>query len=347
LPIVNILRLRFPHAKIAWLASPEMIDFLNSYNIADRLIVAKPSWYKKFCEIKMLRKKLQSFAPDLCLDLQGDLSGRLSSKLSGSDVRISIKAKRGHFLSQSKKPAQVENQLEKHLKMLEALDVVGASIDYDLPEIPLERREVGWVMRDLGLESTPFAMFSLGVQSNLRPWEIDRYVLVAEHLWHTHHLRTVAAWQNKQDKKVAEKIVAEAGGMVALTPVLSAIQLTALARRTSVFVGTDNDFLHIAAAVGAPCIGVFCEENARRDAPLCNNFQAIKAAPCEPRWKRRGVKVGASPVRIDNYTYDVIEVCNACEDILQPEFFHKPLPAVPPAQPEFPVGVPNGQLVEV
>ena len=369
LPIVNILRLRFPHAKIAWLASPEMIDFLNSYNIADRLIVAKPSWYKKFCEIKTLRKKLQSFAPDLCLDLQGDLSSAFAAKLSGSGQCLSVNGTKRRLFGRSKKTESLEHPLEKRLKLLETLDIAGASIDYNLPEIPLERREVGWVMRDLGLDSTPFAMFSIGVQSNSShvatsaiTWEIDRYVQVAEHLWHTHHLPVAAVWRTAQEKRIAEKIVAEAGGMVALAPILSAIQLAALARRTSVFVGVatsamtpHSDFLHIAAAVGAPCIGVFCDENARRDAPCCDNFQAIMVQAGGSRWngraggangctggtKRRGHPPGASPVRIDNYTYDVIEVCHACDGILQPVMPPAQQPVAPEVQPEFPVGIPT------
>ena len=323
LPIINILRFRYPNAKIAWLATPEMINFLNHYDIADRIIVAKPGWYKKLCEVTKLRKKLQSYAPDLCLDLQGDLSSGLATRLSGCGKRIAINGTRSRLFGKSKKPGHVEHHLAKRLRLLETLGVAGASIDYNLPEIPLERREVGWVVRDLGLESTPFAMLGLGVQSHSTHWEIDRYVQVAEHLWHTHHLPTVAIWQNVQEKRIAERIVAESGGMVAPAPTLSAIPLVALARRASVFVGTDSDFLHISAAVGTPCIGVFFDENARRDAPHCGNFQAIMAVVGESRWIRRGNNTETSPVRIDNYTYDVIQVCNACDDILRPELVQK------------------------
>jgi len=321
-----------------------MIDFLNSYNIADHLIVAKPGWYKKFCEIKTLRKKLRSFAPNLCLDLHGDLPSGFASKLSGSGKHLSVNGKKRRLFGRSKITEYSEQPLEKCLKLLETLGVAGASIDYHLPEIPLERREAGWVLGNLGLESTPFAMLGVGVQScsnysatiatsitgRSSGWDIDRYVQVAEHLWYTHNLPTVVTWQGAQEKLIAEKIEDESGGMVALVPVnatsattsatpLSAIPFAVLARRTSVFVGTDNDFLHLAAAVGAPCIGVFCDENTRRNAPRCSNLHAIMAQAGGQRWKRRGVKTGAPPVRIDNYTYDVIQVCNACDDILQPE----------------------------
>ena len=326
LPIIHILRLRYPHAKITWLSSPEMIDFLNNYNIADRIIVAKPGWYKKLHAIKTLRKKLQSFTPDLCIDLQDDRTSGLAARLSGCGKRISICEKKNRFFGKPIKSEQSKHQLEKRLRLLETLGIASASIDYDLPEIPLERRESGWVFRNLGLESTPFAMLGIGVQSNSTMWEIDRYVQVAEHLWFTHHLPTVVTWQNAREKWIAEKIVAESGGIVALAPAgatsattLSAIQFAALVRRSSVYVGGDNDFLHIAAAVGTPCIGVFCDESSQYDAPLCNNFQFVQAQTGGKRRHWRGVHAGNALIHIDNYTYDVIQVCNACDDILRPE----------------------------
>ena len=319
LPIVNILRLRFPHAKIAWLASPDMINFLNHYDITDRLIVAKPLWYKKFYEIKTLKKKFQSYSPDLCIDLQGDISSGLAARLSGSGERISIRGQRCRLFGKPKKIEPETRPLEKYLQIMELLGVAGASIDYDLPEIMLERSDTAWIFRELGLETTPFAMLGVGVQSNSTCWEIDRYVQVTKHLGYTHNLPTLVTWQSTREKLIAGKIMSEACEMATLAPALSAIQLAALARRTSVFVGTDNDFLHIAAAVGSPCIGVLCDEIANRTAPCCSNFQTIMASIGEPCWKRRSAGTRMTPVRIDNYTYDVIQVCNACDDILQPE----------------------------
>jgi len=330
LPIINILRFRFPHAKIAWLASSAMCEFLNSYNIANHLILAKPGWHNKYSEIKLLRRKLQSFAPDLYLDLHGDLGSRLAMKLYGSNKRIAINGTRSGFFGKSKNLCQPEHQLDQRLTLLETLDVAGASIDYDLPEIPCERHTVDWVARELGLESVPFAMIGVGVQPNSTHWEIDRFVQVAEHLCCTHRLPVLIAWQSEREKRIAEKIVADSGGMAALTPALTAIQLTAIARRTSIYVGGDNDFLHIAAAVGTPCIGIFCDENSRYDIPCCSNFQFVQVQSGETRRNRRGIFAGTAPVRIDNYTYDVIQVCNACDDILQPETVQQLLPARQP-----------------
>ncbi|MCL2624378.1 MAG: hypothetical protein FWD31_12010 [Planctomycetaceae bacterium] len=327
MPIINILRTRYPYAKIAWLSSSEMIEFLNRYDIADRLSIAKPGWYKKLSEIQALRKRLLSFEPDLCLDLQGDLASALAVKLSGCRKQISVHGTRSRLFGKSTTLRQAtECQREKRLHLLETLGVAGASIDYHLPEIPGERRAVDGMVRELDLESTPFAMLGVGVQSNSSYWEVGRYVQVAEHLGRRLRLPTIVTWQSERERQIAEKIVAESGDMIAMAPALSAIQFAALARRTSIFVGGDNDFLHLATAVGASCIGVFCGDRSRHDVPHCNNFQLVQAQSGETRHNRRGANRENDPIRIDNYTYDVIRVCNACDDILQPESIPESLP---------------------
>ena len=119
LPIINILRLRYPNARIAWLASQEMIEFLNSYNIVDHLVLAKPGWYKRLFEINTLRKRLQAYASDLCLDLQGDMASGLAMRLSGNSKRISISGTRNRCFIKAKKQRQVEHQPSKYLQLFE------------------------------------------------------------------------------------------------------------------------------------------------------------------------------------------------------------------------------------
>ena len=323
LPIINALRTRFPRVKIAWLAAPEMMEFANCYHMADHLILARPGWYKNLNGFDTLRHRLKAFAPDLCLDLQGNMASELAMKLSGCRKRVSVGGRRSRFFGMSKKTPSADHESAKRQHLLETLDVAGACLDYELPEIGSERRVVDGLARVLGLESAPFAMLGFAVQSNSSYWEIDRYVQVAEHLRCNLGLPTVVSWQSEREKLMADKIVAESGGMAALSPLLSEVQFAAIARRSSIYVGGDNDFLHIAAAVGTPCIGVYCEDDSQYDAPYCRNFHYVQAQSGKTRRPKRGseqcVNEANDPIRIDNYTYDVIRVCNACDDILRPE----------------------------
>ena len=318
LPLINILRMRYPFAKITWFATAEMIDFLNNYHLVDRIILAKPGWHKSLNEIKALRKRFRNIAPDICLDLQGNLSSHFATQLSGCPKRRSVNLSNSRIFNKIKGLKQIaKSALQQQLQLLESLGIAGASTDYDLPMIPVEGHTVGWIVRELGLESAPFAILGLGVQSNSTYWETNRYVQVARHLSRELDLPTIVHWQNEQERELAETVVAESDGMVTLAPAISATQFAALARCAKIYVGVDNDSLHIAAAIGIPTIGVFCDAKSRWEAPECENFQWVQAqgTPCRIHFS---TSFENDPIQIDNYTYDVIEVCNACDEILRP-----------------------------
>ena len=318
LPLVNILRMRFPYAKITWLANPEIVDFLSNYNVVDRIILAKPQWHKSLCAVKALGKRLRNFHPDLCIDLQNDHVSQFAAKLSGSPRCLTRNADRQRISVVSNDLDRKESRLQEYLQLLDAFDVAGASIDYGLPIIPSESHTVDWIVHELGLYSTPFAIVAVGVQSGTAYWQTHHYVQVAHHLGCVLDLPTVIAWQNEQEKQIAEDVVAESDGAVMLAPAISTTQFAALARCAVLCVGADNNFLHIAAAMGRPTIGVFGNAESLWDAPICGNFQPVLAQIAEQHRDHHGKLVETVPVQIDNYTYDVIEVCNACDEVLRP-----------------------------
>jgi ADP-heptose:LPS heptosyltransferase len=327
LPIINILRIRFPLAKIAWFVNHERLDFLSGYQVVDRLIIAKASWYAKFSEAKMLRRRLQAFAPDFCLDLHGTWQSGFASWLSGSRRRISFTDKSlqigGRLFTNPwinpfvniKVPVRSRHELEKRLQLLDVFDVAESSIDYDLPENPNEKKIAAEIRQEFGLDSTPFALLGVSEENSGTSWDFDRYVRVARHLGNVLDMPTLVVYQNEQEKQVAENVVGESGEMVFLSPTLSAIQFTALARRASIYVGSDSDFLHIAAAVGTPTIGIFRTIQSQYNSPYCDNFQLVRADAAENYW--RNLHSQNSSFQTLNDLPDVAKVCDACDEILQ------------------------------
>ena len=54
-------------------------------------------------------------------------------------------------------------------------------------------------------------------------------------------------------------------------------ELTALLRRASVVVGSDTGPLHLAAAVGTPCVGLYGPTRAERNGPYGQGHCAIQS----------------------------------------------------------------------
>jgi len=70
-------------------------------------------------------------------------------------------------------------------------------------------------------------------------------------------LPSLLIWGNEAERARAEQIIAAAEGHAQLCPKITLLQLAAVARRARFAIGSDTGPLHLAAAAGAPCIGLY------------------------------------------------------------------------------------------
>jgi ADP-heptose:LPS heptosyltransferase len=134
---------------------------------------------------------------------------------------------------------------------------------------------------------------------------------VAAYLNARHSLPSVVVWAGEQEKSWAEEVVAGAGGCARLAPATTLKELAALARRARLFIGSDTGPLHLAAAVGTPCIGLYGPMPAERNGPYGAQHIALQAMGFEgTRHQRRK----ASRELMDSIPISL--VCEACDQIL-------------------------------
>ena len=96
-------------------------------------------------------------------------------------------------------------------------------------------------------------MINPGAGWDSKVWPAERYGEVARKL----SIPSVVAWSGDKERAWAEEIVAAAQGRAQLAPSTSLLELTDLVRRARLFVGSDTGPLHIAAAVGTPCVAMY------------------------------------------------------------------------------------------
>jgi ADP-heptose:LPS heptosyltransferase len=109
---------------------------------------------------------------------------------------------------------------------------------------------------------------------------------------------------------MGQEIVIRSGGYAQLAPRTSLTELAALARRAQVFISSDSGPLHIAAAVGTPCVGLYGPMPVERCRPYGKQHIALqKATPTGKMRSRRRSNASMLAIRID-------DVCQACDTIL-------------------------------
>jgi ADP-heptose:LPS heptosyltransferase len=112
---------------------------------------------------------------------------------------------------------------------------------------------------------------------------------------------------------MAEQIAASSNGAAKIAPRTSLTELAELARRAKLFLASDTGPLHIAAAIGTRCVGLFGPTWGDEAGPYGSNNVSIQSPKLpSPRSRMRSG---------DNSTMlaiEVDEVCMACDRVLNP-----------------------------
>ena len=87
-------------------------------------------------------------------------------------------------------------------------------------------------------------------------WPEDRWIAVGRRLTAA-GLTPVLVWGTVEERQRAERIAAGCGGMV--PPFLSVADTAAVLGQARQIVGLDTGFTHLAAAFGAPTLGIYCD----------------------------------------------------------------------------------------
>jgi ADP-heptose:LPS heptosyltransferase len=128
-------------------------------------------------------------------------------------------------------------------------------------------------------------------------------------------LPVLIVWGSQQERKLAETIAAGSAADARLAPSTTLRELAALAQPARIFVGSDTGPLHLAVAVGTPCVGLYGPWPAEENGPYGSSHVVLqKMAIHGPPSKRAFERRYASRKFMDSI--DVPSVCAACDKIL-------------------------------
>ncbi len=310
LPMACALRQHFPQAVMTWAVEPLSATLLSRHPAIDRLVVVPKGWLTSPHAIRVLRQRLQSIRCDWVLDPQSLTKSSLLGWLSGAPRRIGFARPQGREIAPWVNNERVErgrmHLVDASLKLLEPLGVTATDVRFDLPSSGPAEAAVDRYVRDAYL-SGGFAVVNGAASWRSKQWPADRFGRVARHLGEQHELPTVVVWAGAREAAIAERIIAKSGGHAILAPPTSLPQLAALLRRARMVISSDTGPLHLAAAVGTPCIGLYGPTRVEHCGPYGPQHIAIQA-DCRPHRSRRRRYLDDSAMR-QITTEQVMEAC--------------------------------------
>jgi heptosyltransferase-1 len=291
LPTAVALRRALPEAEIAWAVEGRAGELLQGHPAVDRVIGLPRRWLTSAAQVLNVRKQVRAFQADVSIDAQGLLKSGALSWLSGAGMRIGYAAPESRegaslFATHRVIPTSA-HVVDRHLELLRPLGITAGTPSFAMPR-PLEvRRTVDGWWKTLALPDAP-AVINPGAGWASKLWPPERFASVARYLGRRHGLVSLVVWGGQSEREAAEKIVAASQGDAILAPSTSLAELAEVATRARVFISSDTGPLHLAAAVGTPCVGLFGPVPASRNGPYGPQHSAVEPpAGLRPAWKDR------------------------------------------------------------
>lgn len=260
LPAVSDMHRALPGLRVDWLVESPFAAIPRLHAGVQRVLpLAWRKWRRSLLAadtrsaMAALRGELRSQRYDLVLDLQGLLKSVLwglqaHGPLVGYD-RHSIREPLAALFYRRSAAVPRELQAVARCRRLAA-----AHLGYALPDTP---PDFG-ITAPAGSWAAPAPSAAL-IPCASRPeklWPEANWVAVGQRL-RAAGLTPVVVWGSADEQARAERIAAGCGGVV--PPFLSVADMAAVLGAARQIVGLDTGFSHLAAAFGAPTIGIYCD----------------------------------------------------------------------------------------
>jgi heptosyltransferase-1 len=316
MPVLNALRDAFPQAFLAWAVEERAAPLLRGHKALDRLIVLPRRFLKSPRWVWGLYRRLRALRFDVAIDAQGLTKSALVARLAGARRRIGFGGRWGRELSpwlnsELVHPAR-QHVIERMLELIRPLGIQAAAVRFDLPLKEEEMAAAARWVRQSGLDGG-FALLNPGAAWPSKLWPPERFAAVARHLDARWGLRSVVVWAGSAERTAAEQVVAGSHGSARLAPATTLRELAALARLARLFIGSDTGPLHLAEAVGTPCVGLYGPWPAEETGPYGPQHVAIQKAIFAGTNSRERRHAPSSLME----AIDVASVCDACDASLR------------------------------
>jgi heptosyltransferase-1 len=270
--VVHDILQALPDAEIDWLVEPVFADIVRLHpGVSQVLLLPWRKWRKQLLQrqtwaaMGQLRQHLRERRYDLVLDLQGLLKSagwarQAQAPVAGYD-RQSIREPLAAWAYARAATVRRDAQAVWRCRQLVAQHLGYALPDtppvYELrPGDPVWQPAPGDEPGDAPGQVPAYAVLIPNASRPEKHWPVERWQAVGCALRDAGRV-PVVLWGNAPEQQLAQRIAAGCGGQ--LPPFLKVGEMAALLAAARQVVGLDTGFTHLAAALGRPTVGIYCD----------------------------------------------------------------------------------------
>ena len=299
IPVLAAITRRWPAARVDWLVEHAYAPILSFVTgLHRRVVVRGPASAETADTISFgglaayaaAAAHLRAQHYDAALDLQGLIKSATWARVSGAQRVIGFdpghlrEPLAGRLYSETVLPPDRVHVIQKNLSLLKALGIEGAPVE--LPLSPAASTATLEAIAGIGGAGN-YIVLNPGAAWPNKRWPAERFGALAAALFERKQLRSFVTW-GPSERGLADAVCRGSKGAAQPAPPTSIADLAVLVRDAALVVAGDTGPLHIAAAMGAPLVGLYGPTWPERNGPWHPDDEVIsRAGECVCHHKRR------------------------------------------------------------
>jgi lipopolysaccharide heptosyltransferase I len=293
LPVAATLRAARPQAHLTWIVERREAAVLRGHPALDEVIVADTRGWRRarrpaelraaLADMQALRRRLRQARFEVAVDLQALIKSGAVTLATGAATRVGFAAGWSReplsALFTNRRlhpPPSARHVVEQYLALLTLLGIEAPRLEFWLPSSPaIEARMEEW-LATVGLKPhRRLVVLNPGAGRPAKQWPLAHFTTLARRLAHEADARVLVTWG--PGEAPAARAIVDGAESAVLAPPTDLDALLALLRRASVVVAADTGPLHMAAALGTPCVGLYGPTSAVRNGPYGPGHRALSS----------------------------------------------------------------------
>ncbi len=303
LPLLEVLRERFPLARIDWLVEEDASGIVDGHPFIDELLIfPRKSWLRRFArkgecisvgrEVARFIRGLKNRRYDIVIDLQGLLKSGILTFFAKGKRKIALNnGREGSALFAHERvaiPNTEMHALERYLCIARHLGVKNPRWEGYIPIYESDKAYIDSLLENLDVGRTLVAVNPMA-KWETKLWGLSRFASLAD-LINEKLAAGVIFTGSDADRDaigaIQSEMKTEALNLAGRTTLK---QLAYLYQRCAVVISTDTGPMHIAASMGSPIVvALFGPTSPLRTGPYGGGQRVVRAGvACSPCFKKR------------------------------------------------------------
>ena len=297
LPLLPVLRERFPRAHVSWVVNSSLAELLDGHPDLNTIIPfdRNGTWGRWFALLRDLRRR--KF--DLAIDLQGLLRTGIMTAATGAAVRVGLEsAREGSNLACNCVLPDSGRIVPAHLRYWRVAEELGMGQYMRVTRVHLQDEQRAWTekqLRDLrGSQSNaPVLVIHPGARWVTKRWPVEKFSVIGAKAIRAYGF-SVLILGSPDELPTAARLesllrrFAPAGKILNLTGKTTLKQLSALLQSADVCLTNDSGPMHLAAGLGTSVVGIFTCTSSIRSGPPGNGHELVSTeVPCAASYQKK------------------------------------------------------------